>query len=254
MTLKHDGRRTVPLWLAQLNPGALETMNFPLQAILEHSLYYPAAEFDGRPVQFLGGFIHSFIYVDYGVQATAVDAAALKPGFLGYHMAGSKSLEERDFTPLGWAPRVPPQYRNLMPTFDTMQAEGLVRSPFANWYIFDRDGDRGEDHGPQRFSLVYLCADGVATYQALYWQNQSAPEVLTIIQPGHGCGGNYTNFEEPKGFFAWTVLQGNGPHVPRYLVCGGRGLDYAQAFWPEAYPEHVEWFQLVNGNGVWRQR
>jgi hypothetical protein len=45
---------------------------------------------------------------------------------------------------------------------------------------------------------------------------------------------------------------GGGALLPEYLVCGGSLLDYAQAFWPEAYPEHVEWFQHVNGNGVWR--
>lgn len=78
--------------------------------------------------------------------------------------------------------------------------------------------------------------------------------MLTIIQPGTGFGGNYTDFRDPNGFFAWTILKGNGQHLPEYLVCGGLLLDYSQAFWPEAYPEHVEWFQHVNGNGVWRRR
>jgi hypothetical protein len=205
-------------------------------------------------VQFLGGFIHSFIYVDYGNEEQAVDAEVQAPGFLGYHLVGSKRLSERDLAPNGWRPQVPPQFRNQMGSFTKLQAHGFVRSPFATWYIFDRDDDRVEDHGPQRFSLVYLCADGVAAYQALYWQNHTAPEVLTIIQPGTGFGGNYTDFRDPESFFAWTVLRENSSSMPEYLVCGGHLLDYTQAFWPEAYPTHVESFQHPNGNGDWQRK
>ncbi len=99
MTLKHDCRRPVPEWLARLSPAALETADFPLKEALEHSLYYPAAGFDGRPVQFLGGFIHSFVYVDYGEEESAVNAEMQQPGFLGYHLAGRKRLNERDLAP-----------------------------------------------------------------------------------------------------------------------------------------------------------
>jgi hypothetical protein len=254
MPLRHDQRRPVPEWLTRLNPKELGATAFPLDEALQHSLYYPAAGFDGRPVQFLGGFIHSFIYVDYGMEEQAVDAQAEAAGFLGYQLAGSKHLTERELTPNGWRAQVPPQFRDQIHRFEERRAGGFVESPFATWYIFDRDDDRDEGHGPQRFSLVYICADGVATYQALYWQNQTAPEVIAIIQPDTGFGGNYTDFRDPGGFFAWTVLQGNCHYFPEYLVCGEIGpLGRTRAFWPEAYPDHVEWFQHENGNGVWRR-
>jgi hypothetical protein len=255
MSLKHDQRRPVPEWLERQNPAELSAHDFPLHEALQHSLYYPAAGVDGRPVQFLGGFIHSFIYVDYGMDEQAVGAEAQASGFCGYHLAGSTSLSQRDLAPNGWRPQVPAQFQNQIQAFSERRARGSVRSPFATWYIFDRDECRDERHGPLRFSLVYLCADGVAAYQALYWQNHTAPEVLAIIQPGNDCSVNYTNFKGPDGFLAWTVLHGNnGSSIPEYLVCGGLLLDYTQAFWPDAYPEHIEWFQHVNGNGVWRRK
>lgn len=192
--------RLVPEWLARLNPTQLEASAFPLNEALQHSRYYPAAGFDGRPVQFLGGLIHSFIYVDYGTEARAVDAEVQAPGFLGYPLVGSKRLIERDLAPKGWHPQVPSQFREQVCRFTEIQTRGFVRSPFATWYIFDRDNDRDKDHGPLRFSLVYLCADGVAAYQALYGQNHTAPEVLAVIQPGTGFGGNYTDFRDPDGF------------------------------------------------------
>ena len=256
MPLRQDQRRAVPEWLARLEPAELKDYNFPLDEALAHSLYYPAAEFDGRPVQFLGGFIHSFVYVDYGVIEERVDAEIQAPGFLGYHLVGRKPLIERDLAPNGWSPTVPPQFRDEINKFNRlndMWANRLVRNPFATWYIFDRNDDMGDDHGPQRFSLVYICADGVATYQALYWSRQTAPEVLAIIQPGTGFGGNYTDFRDPRGFFAWTVLRGNGDRIPEYLVCGGRLWDYQRAFWPDDYPQHIEWFLHGHRNGVWRR-
>lgn len=143
----------MPEWLARLNAAALETSDFPLKQALEHSLYYPAAGFDGRPVQFLGGFIHSFIYVDYGAEEAAVDAEMRRPGFLGYHLVGSKRLNESALAPNGWSPQVPPQYRGQMNRFADMRTHDFVRDPFADWYIFDRDDDRAEDHGPQRLAL-----------------------------------------------------------------------------------------------------
>lgn len=229
-------------------------MDFPLASVLEHSLYYPAAGFDGRPVQFLGGFIHSFVYVDYGTEERDLDRELEEHGFEGYRLAGRKVLRESDLAPRGWNPRIPPEFESEQGGFDKKRRDHFVRKPFANWLIFDREDGRDEQHGPDRFSLVYLCADGVAAYQALYHENHTAPEVLAIIQPGAGFGGNYTDFRNPDGFFAWTVLHGNGDHVPEYLVCGGNNDGYTEAFWPDAYPDHVEWFQRVHGNGVWRRQ
>jgi hypothetical protein len=100
---------------------------------------------------------------------------------------------------------------------------------------------------------VYVGGDGVATYQALYLQQKVAPLVLAIIQPGHGFGLNYTNFEDPQGFLADTALRMNGDRIPEYLVCGGAGRDYHEAFWPADYPELVEYFQFRCGNGIWRR-
>ena len=255
MTLKSNCCRDVPHWLSDIRletPSDLEKVAFPLKKALEHSCFYPASGCDGRPVQFLGGFIHSFFYVDYGVSEARVDEATLQSGFKGYKIVGRKRLKEGDLVPGGWSPVVPPRFHAEVAGFEQFRRSGLVTTPFATWYVLDRDPDFDEKHGPQRFSLFYIAADGVAAYQALYRQNNMAPEVLSIIQPGHAFGGNYTNFTKPDGFLAWTVLEREP--TPKYLVCGGMGRNYTQAFWPDAYAEHVEWFQLQNGIGVWRRR
>jgi hypothetical protein len=256
MSLKNDYRRPVPDWLSEIclvEPEDLESYNFQLNKILQNSLFYPASGLDGRPVQFLAGFVHSFIYVDYGMERNTVVSALRDKGFSGYRLAGRKSLNEFDLAPAGWSPVIPSAYQPDIANFDRMRTGGFVKSGFADWYVFDREPHFGEDHGPARFSLIYICGDGVATYQAIYCRQKVAPEILAIVQPGTGFGGNYTDFRDPNGLLAWTVLSANGDRIPQYLVYGGLLLDYHQACWHAAYPEHVEWFQHVNGNGVWRR-
>lgn len=198
----------------------------------------------------MAGFIHSFIYVDYGVAPSTLEEE-IRRGFSGYHLAGFKRLSEFDLAPKGWHPYVPPQFTSEVKRVRTQNSYSLPTSSFANWYIFAKNTQRLGDHGPERFSLIYLCADGIAAYQALYWPNFLAPEVLAIIQPGTGFGSNYTDFRDPHGFLAWTVLRQQNQTVPRYMVCGGLGLNYSEAFWPIDYPHHIEWCLHENGNGVW---
>lgn len=51
----------MPDWLKADN------FSFDIKKVLKDSLYYPASNFDGRPVAHLIGNIYSFIYADYGV-------------------------------------------------------------------------------------------------------------------------------------------------------------------------------------------
>ena len=39
---------------------------------------------------------------------------------------------------------------------------------FCHWFIFERDCSFAESHGPERFSLMYICAEGVSAYELLY--------------------------------------------------------------------------------------
>jgi hypothetical protein len=251
MPLKHDERQPVPPWLTGIDltrPNPLSGIHFPLERVLDRSLYYPACEFDGRPVQMLGGFVHSFVYVDYGVGQAAFQAAVEATGFRGYRLAGQKALAQTDLAPRGWHQVVPHQFRADLDRFQQISRD-WVRPPFAEWMIFERNSEFDDTHGPERFSLLHIGADGVATYQALYVANNIAPHVLAIIQPGTGFGGNYTEFRDANGLLAHVVLRVNAP-LPCYMICGMNTEPPSSAFWPDAYPKPVEsWHKL----GLWRR-
>lgn len=246
--LKHLAEQAVPDWLDDLTPDAIRTGPFPLDKVLRDSLYYPSAGFDGDPVRYLAGNIHSFIYVDYGHTRAEFEAAILDPGFRGYEVIATWPVTERELAPNGWTPK-PPRPSDGDPN----RCRDGQKRPYCVWSVFQRQAGVPADHGPSRFSLLYLCADGVAAYQALYVANSAVPKAVAIIQPGHGFGDNWTDFTDPKMIFARTVFS-NPSGKPMFMLYGGvgEGDAYGQPIWPE-YEKPVCFLDKAGGGriGIW---
>jgi hypothetical protein len=60
---------------------------------------------------------------------------------------------------------------------------GRARDSFALWAVLERTPEFDLNHGPDRFSLLYFGAEGVATYRALYRSNRATPAAAAVIQP-----------------------------------------------------------------------
>ncbi len=217
-----------PRWLTNVSSASITSEPFPLHDVLKDSLYYPSSHFDGDPVRYLAGNILSFIYVDYGHTYDAF-VKALTSGFRGYDLVATRSLTERELTPHGLRPTHPTRSDG-----DPSRYRDWIKKPFCSWSVFQRRGEVSASHGPLRFSLLYLCADGVAAFQALYIANAAFPKAVAIIQPGEAFGNNWTNFTDPKGIFATTVL-GNRSGQPNILLYGGFGERpfFRRPCWPD---------------------
>ena len=128
------------------------------------------------------------------------------------------------------------------------------KKPYCSWSIFQRGEDVPSIHGPPRFSLLYLCADGVAAFQALYYANSASPKAVAVIQPGTAFGGNWTDFENPSGIFADTVL-GNPQGRPQILLNKGTGYSFQeQCCWP-SYTELICFLDISDrGIGVFVEK
>lgn len=124
-----------------------------------------------------------------------------------------------------------------------------VAKPYATWYVLDRKRDYDENHGPKRFSLLFLGADGVHAFRHLYYKNRSHPETVAIIQPGTGCGNNWTDFREPRSDLAAAVLT-NLYGKPTYLmednlIKDNIGPAPEGGCWP-AYRKEVDHWKIPN--------
>lgn len=240
-----------PEWLSHIDSENIAKARFPLAEVLRDSLYYPASGFDGDPVRYLAGNVLSFIFVDYGRSEEELTAELIDPRnrFRGYELVARRSVTERELAPQGWTPSLPTPADG-----EPSRCRDWMKPPFCSWSILQRVNGVPPSHGPRRFSLLYLCADGVAAFQALYVANRESPAVVAVIQPGHGFGANWTNYEDPEQILARSVLQ-NPAGKPAFLLFGGIGprTSYQRPCWPD-YADFVCSLDRASGGtiGVWR--
>jgi hypothetical protein len=241
-------RNPVPTWLANIRAEDEP----PISCLLDRSVYYPACGVDGRPVQYLAGYSHSFIYADYGRDSEKVIASLTADcAFLDYQVKFARHVDPLVF--LGTSTGNIPGLNERIDGIPRRYADVQV-SLYAFWSVFERLPSCTEAHGPELFSLLYLANDGVATYHALYHSNGLYPSVVAIIQPGEGFGGNWTSFFEPSQIFARTVMA--NPHGrPSYLLLGGYGADreFQQTIcWP-GYELLEKFWKTTDGYlGLWK--
>jgi len=165
--------------------------------------------------------------VDYGYTSEQLTEALSQTGFRSYRILGRREVTKEELTPQGWNPQPPPPSERRRPP------NGWIKSPFCSWIVLQRaEPDPATPH-MDRFSLLYLCADGVAAYQALYTSNQKFPACIAVIQPGTGFGGNWTDFTDPEKAF-YQAIRANPAGRPGYLLHGGNGPShfYEKPCWP----------------------
>lgn len=203
--------------------GFIESGQVPIKDLLANSVYYPCCYDDGAPVKFFNERfaeygIQSYVYVDYGMKAEVL--SALQDGFRHYHVFAERELKESDLVSHKWNSS---KYIQYLSPEEIAGMEEVFRiheinpcNAFARWIVYERDSDADPKVGPEKFSLLYIAADGAATYAALYLENKIAPKALTIIRPGGGFGGNYTSYYNPEGVFLRIV--NSGRTVPEYVL------------------------------------
>lgn len=215
----------MPKWLLK------NEFEFDVNVVLENSFYYPCSHFDGGPVKHFMGNVYSFLYVDYGVSREDFLNELKNRGFRGYHIIYQRSISQNELTPNGWTVYIPPGEDERNPNDYYPEC---TKNPFCEWVIFERAPDKDDSYNPKRFSLLFLCADGAAAYQAIYLSNNIKPRIVAIIQPGHCFGGNWTIFTDREKIFARSVCY-KRELLPDYLINGGYGKAclYENSIWDE---------------------
>ncbi len=184
-------RERIPNWLDRYKPNdPFSYENFFSSRIV----YYPGSGTDGHPVRLFGSShcAHCFVFADYGVAQDDIQAQLAHPnhGFLGYHTLARLQLEKGDLTPNGWTDHLTRQERQLL----RPQFAPVLQAPLGFLEILERDPSLGDDHGASRLAILFLDADGIATYAALFCQDKSASPPWAVLLQDHGFGGNYNSF------------------------------------------------------------
>jgi hypothetical protein len=222
-------RNELPEWLRRVGEGKALPKRIPLKEILQDSCFYPASGLDASPVIILNGYVHSFVYVDYEMTPKQLYGEYAEGGFRGYRIIHQRDVTADELRPEGWVleKKVSDGHARLNDSLSSfVEKTGLSEKIgagnfFANWSVWRRSETLGDDHGPELFSMLFVEAEGVATFRALYETNEEAPLALAIIQPGHAFGGNYTNFFDPDGIL-WRTISAAGLK-PSLLLAGQYG-------------------------------
>lgn len=156
-------------------------------------VYYPGAEYDGQPIKTfnVAHYAHLFFYVDYGVSRERIIEELTKDNALnGYKNIGIIEYQERELSPRGWTQHYRPTPEETM----RMRQYARTNDPYCLVFVFEEEPDLPYEHGCDRFAVLYLKADGIAAYDALFANNKKAPDV--VILHDHHFGYTYTSYGE----------------------------------------------------------
>ncbi len=185
----------VPEWLAAFDVNTCFSRE---QFFRSRLVFYPGCGIDGQPVRLFGAnhAAHCFVYVDYGCQQEFFEQNLDDPvsGFRGYDTLARLSLRESDLVPNGWVSHLHEVAgRRVSP--EVMQSFARIRgNPFAFLEVMERQPDLDDNHGPSRLAILFIGADGIATYDALFCQHDSIAPPFAVVLQDHGFGGNYDRF------------------------------------------------------------
>ena len=184
----------MPPWLEQFKNGDAFS---PEQFFASRIVFYPGSGTDGQPVKLFGSVrsAHTFVYADYGVTQAALEAelGCGAQRFRGYDSLARVSLSERELAPNGWRPH-PDAVEMALP-----DRNHIVTSPFGFLEILVRKQNFDDSHGPRRLCILFLGADGIAAYDALFCQQNGTPPPFVVVVQDHNLGGNYNRFGQ-SGF------------------------------------------------------
>lgn len=182
-------REDMPSWLADYHPGDYVAFSDFMSGRLG---YYPGCSIDGSLIRTANRAhcVHSFLYVDYGVTREVVKRELGKENaFLGYHSIGRVEWPIHEILPSG---------RHMLShiTRNHNKAKELKREdvqPFCLMEIYERNQNKEDSWGAERFALTYLFADGIDAYYQLFVEQYKKAPWLFLLQD-HGFGNNYNSF------------------------------------------------------------
>jgi len=201
----------LPKWLEKFEPNDKFLMS---DFFSSRIVFYPGSGSDGHPVQVFGSShaCHCFVYADYWVGKDELETELKAHGFKGYSSLVRVDLKQSEI--LGpWQHHLEPSEFEEAKRKSGHWADVV---PYGILEILERDEKLDETHGPKRLAVLFLGADGLATYDALFCQQISKPLFGMVLQD-HGFGGNYDRFGK-GGLMEKIAARTNSR--PHYILAG----------------------------------
>lgn len=179
-------REDMPQWLADYRIGDF----VPFSDFMSGRVgYYPGSWTDGTLIKVgnMSQSVHCFIQVDYWMDRQYLERHLSLPRCVhGYHEIGRVEWTGKDILPHGEYPSLEIARRRPKDWY------GLA-NPYYFLVIYERDKDRDDSWGAERFAVAFFKTDAIAMYNSLFvHENRKAPWILLLQD--HVLGGNYDKF------------------------------------------------------------
>ena len=204
-----DQKEEMPQWLREYEPG--QRVDFT-KVLSSRVVYYPGSGDDGQGIRTFNEaeYAHVFFHADYGItKADAREMLSRENALRGYRLLDLQEIKESALTPRGWRPHVRPRRASF---HDDMPAL-IDEKPYCLFAVYEKK-EEADVRGAQRFAVIQLFGDGIASYDALFANRNARIDVL-ILQD-HGFGGNYDRFG--RGGLMDEVARKSGVY-PKYICC-----------------------------------
>ncbi len=174
-------REDVPEWLARYVPGRAAPLS---KFFSSRVVYYPGSRMDASAIAVFGlsGGAHCFLMVDYLMPESEIEEV-LRDGWIdGYEVVSSVPVSRNRL------------FRAVPPSCHLTseeQSDAAVRSrmfnpiaPYARFVVLQRIG--GDER--ERFAVLFLCADGIATFDSVFCSKRAKNFFgMFLIDHGFGC-------------------------------------------------------------------
>lgn len=211
--LEHHEKESMPEWLEAIElddevSNAVRVQNFFSSKLV----FYPGSGSDGQPVQLFGSnhACHCFVYADYGLSQERLETEITNHGFEGYSTFKRIHLKKCEILS-HWQPHLE---ADEFKKAQEKSKDWVDISLYAFLEILQRDTGLDDTHGAKRLAILFLGADGIACYDALFCQQHSKPLFGLVLQD-HGLSGNYDRFGK-DGLMERVARRTN--RYPQYLL------------------------------------
>ncbi len=190
--------------LMQVASGNLPFDDIFLKLLLRDSCFYPSSGLDTSPIKFFDS-IQSFVFCDFSIRRRNIESL-VKKEFFGFNKIHSRFLDLDDIGLSGRVDSIGDSsgWNNNLLENIKKNVEG-----YTHWSLWEIDS--------RIVSLLFISWEAVDCYGKIYIKNKSIPCVISIIQPGHTMGGNWTNFFDPRSYFLKKVRAAG---YPPYMLLG----------------------------------
>lgn len=190
----------------------------------DNTLFYPGAGIDNHPIRVFEplGIINTYIYVDYLLPKDYV-VKSLNENFIeGYHLYDVQDITFKEFKINKYVHhyKLTDEDIKRMPSKSELQSYAIVAT-------FESDDLK------RRFSLIYLGADAIATYDILF-QNYKIPTAIVIQDHGFGC--NYNSFGGEGALFE---IASKLKAFPKYMLRSTNTVCWKDYYQPLVYSEFL---------------